>query len=30
MNDILYLSVVLLFFVCSFGLLAVCQRLLEK
>jgi len=30
MNDALFIMVVVLFFLTSYGLLAVCQRLMEK
>ena len=30
MTDVLYITIVLVFFVASFGLLAVCNRLMEK
>ena len=30
MNDALFIMVVTLFFLASFGLLAICQRLMEK
>ena len=30
MNDVLYLAITLLFFLATYGFLAICDRLLEK
>ena len=30
MNDALYISIVILFFLASYGFLAICERLMEK